>query len=63
MGDLYLDIVMITGEDPDTNRDYELHKQIPEFEETLTDSLKKLNALSKDLNGNLKVNGELNGSG
>ena len=51
MGDLYLDIVMITGEDPDTNRDYELHKQIPEFEETLTDSLKKLNALSKDLNG------------
>lgn len=63
LGDLYLDIVMITGEDPDTNRDYELHKQIPEFEETLTDSLKKLNALSKDLNGNLKVNGELNGRG
>ena len=62
LGDLYLDIVMITGEDPDTNRDYELHKQIPEFEETLTDSLKKLNALSKDLNGNLKVNGELNGA-
>ncbi len=28
----------------------------------MTDSLKKLNALSKDLNGNLKVNGELNGA-
>lgn len=35
LGDLYLDITMITGEAPDSNRDYELHNQVPEFTERL----------------------------
>lgn len=62
LGDLYLDIVMITGETPDTNRDYELHKQIPNFEATLDDAYKQINALTADIGTNLKVNGELKGA-
>ncbi|MBE6779343.1 MAG: extracellular solute-binding protein [Ruminococcaceae bacterium] len=62
LGDLYLDIVMITGETPDANRDYELHKQIPDFEKTLDDAYKQINALTADIGTNLKVNGELNGA-
>ena len=37
IGNLYLDMTMITGESPDSNRDYELHKQIPDFVERLTE--------------------------
>lgn len=36
LSDLYLDIAMITGESPDRNRDYDLHKQIPDFMDRLT---------------------------
>ena len=35
LGDLYLQIVMITGENPDINYDYELFRQIPDFNKTL----------------------------
>ncbi len=62
LGDLYLDIVMITGETPDANRDYELHKQIPNFEATLNDAYNQINALTADIGTDLKVNGELKGA-
>ena len=62
LGDLYLDIVMITGETPDANRDYELHNQIPDFEKILNDAYTQINKLTADIGTNLKVNGELNGA-
>ncbi len=37
IGDLYLDVVMITGENPDPNLSYELFKTIPGFEDRLSD--------------------------
>ncbi len=49
LGDLYLDIVMITGENPDTYRDYELFKQIPNFNETLLNSHKELESIISDM--------------
>ncbi len=62
IGDTYLDVVMITGETPDANRDYELYKQIPEFEEKLTKYYDELTAISKDLNERKDINGELDGA-
>ena len=49
LGDEYLKISMITGDSPDQSRDYELFKQIPELEEVFKDCLKKMKALSKDM--------------
>lgn len=49
LGDMYLQIVMITSENPDINRDYELFRQIPTFEPVLKDASKELNALVKDM--------------
>ena len=43
LGDLYMDIVMITGESVDIYRDYELFKQIPDMESRINDSMEKLN--------------------
>ncbi|MBE6780657.1 MAG: extracellular solute-binding protein [Ruminococcaceae bacterium] len=62
IGDLYLDIVMITGESPDANRDYELYKQIPNFEEKLQGFYDDLTNISKELNANKDINGELDGA-
>ena len=62
IGDLYLDIVMITGESPDANRDYELYKQIPNFESRLKDFYDELTAISENLNDRKDVNGELDGA-
>lgn len=62
IGDLYLDIVMITGETPDANRDYELHRQIPNFEKVLEENSDRLKALSKSLDSKFSVNAELNGA-
>lgn len=62
LGDLYLDIVMITSDNPDANRDYELHKQIPGFEETLRTNKEKLDQLESELGVTLQANGELNGA-
>lgn len=42
LGDLYMDIVMITGETVDIYRDYELFKQIPDMEDRINDSVNKL---------------------
>ncbi len=62
IGDLYLDIVMITGETPDSNRDYELYKQIPDFETQLASFVDELNAISAELATRDDVNGELDGA-
>ena len=62
LGDMYLDIVMITGETPDANRDYELYKQIPQFEEKLQTFYDRLMSMSKQLNSRKDINGELDGA-
>lgn len=49
LGDLYIDIVMITGESPDSNRDYELFKQIPDYYEILEKNYNELMTLVKDM--------------
>lgn len=49
LADEYIKIVMITGESPDANRDYELFNQIPNFTETLTDTKEKLDSLADDM--------------
>lgn len=48
LGDLYVDITMITGESVDTNRDYELFNQVPDFNQRLQDNLDKLNAVANE---------------
>lgn len=46
LGNLYIDIVMITGESPSANRDYELFKQIPDFMEILKNNYTELQNLA-----------------
>ena len=62
LGDLYLDIVMITSDSPDANRDYELHKQIPDFQKILTENKAQLDQLDAELGVTLQTNGELSGA-
>jgi len=49
LGDEYIKIVMITGESPDVNRDYELFKQIKDFNKTLTECKDSLDSIAADL--------------
>ena len=49
LGDEYIKINMITGENPDANRNYDLFKQIPNFNETLTSAKNELDELAKDM--------------
>ncbi len=49
LGDEYIKIVMITGETPDVNRDYELFKQIEGFTDTLTWCRDNLNSIAADM--------------
>ena len=49
LGDMYLQIVMITSENPDINRDYELFRQIPTFEPVLEAASKELRSLVADM--------------
>lgn len=49
LGDLYLKIVMVTGETPDVNRDYELFRQIPEFNSILEQSENKFASLVEEM--------------
>lgn len=49
IGDMYLQIVMITSETPDVNRSYELFRQIPTFTETLEKASADLKSLVKDI--------------
>ncbi|MBE6778551.1 MAG: extracellular solute-binding protein [Ruminococcaceae bacterium] len=62
LGGLYLDMVMITSESPDANRDYELHKQIPYFLEALKTNYERLDVLGQEIGTTLQVNGELKGA-
>lgn len=57
LGDMYLEIVMITGEVPDTNRDYELFTQIPTFTEVLSKTSKDLELLVNDMKSLNNTNG------
>lgn len=49
LGDMYLDIAMITGESPDVNRDYELFKQIPNFNESLSEMKQELDDIAQGM--------------
>lgn len=49
IGDLYIKINMITGETPDANRNYDLFKQIPDFNDTLKELYEGLDELSEDM--------------
>ncbi len=49
LGDLYLDITMVTGESVDIYRDYRLFDQIPEFEDRLRAADKALAAADEKL--------------
>lgn len=49
IGDDYLSISMITGETPDTNRDYDLFDQIPNLEADFNDAIEKLNELADSM--------------
>ena len=49
LGDEYIKIVMITGESPDVNRDYELFKQIENFNKTLTECKDSLDSIAADM--------------
>lgn len=62
LGDNYLDMVMITGESPDSNRNYQLNKQIPDFESKLKNIRDNIDKLSDDISNGLSVNGELDGA-
>lgn len=62
LGELYLDMAMITGENPDSNRDYELHKQIPDFVSILEDVESRCDSLYNKIGDSLKANGGLRGA-
>ncbi len=49
IGNLYLKIRMITGEQIDTGRSYEFFKNIPQFNETLTASVEKLQKIRQEI--------------
>lgn len=58
LGDLYLKIVMITGETPDINRDYELFRQIPGFNDTLSAAKEELESMVEGLEAFGKKGGQ-----
>lgn len=49
LGDVYTQVVQITGDTPDAGRDYELFKAIPDFEEILTENMDALLQLAEDI--------------
>lgn len=49
IGDTYIDIVMITSDSPDPNRDYDLFRLIPNFQETLNGIYTDLDVLANDM--------------
>lgn len=59
IGEWYRQIVMITGENPDNNRDYNLFKQIPGLEEGLESIVDSLEELSES---HEKISGKRGGS-
>lgn len=59
LGSLYIDITMITGENVDVYRDYELFKQIGDMKERLENIQTLLQTTASNM---LKITGETNGS-
>lgn len=49
LGDLYLDITMVTGETPDMNRDYDLFTKIPDWDGRLSTLSERLTALADSM--------------
>lgn len=49
LNSLYLEIIKITGASPDLNRDYELFKQIPDFDKILDKNVGALKKLISDM--------------
>ena len=49
LGDEYIKVVMITSEEPDLSRHYDLDKQIPGFIDTLTDCSNRLDTLAEKM--------------
>ncbi len=49
LAEFYRNMVMITGENPDANRDYNLFNQIPDYNGRLNDYIKRLDVLLKRL--------------
>lgn len=60
MGTLYRKIVMITGETIDSNRSYELFKQIPGFNDSLSEMRDQLNRIASKIED---IQGKRGGSG
>lgn len=58
LGDLYIDITIITGESPDVNRDYQLFKRIPDWEKRL----KSIKSQISELTGVIRKNSGKRGS-
>lgn len=49
IGNVYLEVTMITGETPDKNRDYDLFVQIPDLEKKLTSIHSELGKISSEM--------------
>ena len=49
IGDKYIEIVMITGDSPDPNRDYDLFKQIRDLQDMLLKTREDIDVLARDM--------------
>ena len=49
LGDKYIEMIMITGSEPDTNLDYELFSQIPDLTSTFENCSSELDDLAEDM--------------
>ena len=52
LGDLYIDITIITGESPDVNHDYQLFKRIPDWEKRLKTVQSELDEITEIIRRN-----------
>ncbi len=50
LGDIYINVSMITGETPDKNRDYDLFRQIPDLSEKLQSNYDSIIKLADEMN-------------
>ena len=50
LGDIYINVSMITGESPDKNRDYDLFRQIPDLNEKLQSNYDGIIKLADEMN-------------
>lgn len=57
LADIYVNIVMITGESPDISRDYELFKQIPNLNDNLSVCQKELDNLASNMKKSMAEKG------